>query len=58
MLEFIEKVKPRLGKQQLISFTGRRVNKRKAKPDEIIINQFLIPLHNKAKKGIKPRFEM
>jgi hypothetical protein len=50
MLEFIEKVKPRLGKQQLISFTGKRVNKRKAKPDEIIINQFLIPLHNKAKR--------
>lgn len=49
-LKYVEKVTPILSKRMLISHTGRTINKRKAKTDEVIINQFLIPLHNKAKR--------
>ena len=49
-LKFIQKVTPIVSKTKLISFTGRVVNKRKSKQDEIIVNQFIIPLHNRAKR--------
>ena len=49
-IDFIEKVKQTLPKNFLISHTGNIVRKRKAKQDEIVINQFIIPRHNRSKR--------
>ena len=48
---FIQNVEPSsLSKRELLSSSGKVVRKRKASATEIVVKQFLVPLHNKAKR--------